>query len=179
MLNKLFYLFLIFFIVVYFYFWYLAKKSRHGFIPEYNGTSLNICSANKNCVCSEVAEDKEHYLEPYSYKNVINDAGQTSKVADIIWQSLMIAIKKAGGLVNTRSSYYASATFESAFFGFVDDFEVRLDVDKKLIHFRSASRVGRSDFGVNRKRVQKLIVLLEANLSELQNKLLKSKSSHQ
>ena len=37
---------------------------------------------------------------------------------------------------------------------FVDDFELYIDSRQNLLHFRSASRVGRSDFGTNRKRVE-------------------------
>ncbi len=47
---------------------------------------------------------------------------------------------------------YLHVEFTSAFFRFVDDVEFLLDDEKKLIHVRSASRVGNSDFGVNRKR---------------------------
>ena len=41
-------------------------------------------------------------------------------------------------------------------FRFVDDINVILDADAELIHIRSASRVGHSDFGVNRKRIEAL-----------------------
>jgi len=42
------------------------------------------------------------------------------------------------------------------FFRFVDDIELRLEEDEGVVQVRSASRVGRSDFGVNRKRVERL-----------------------
>jgi len=38
--------------------------------------------------------------------------------------------------------------------GFVDDVEFLLDEKAGVIHVRSASRLGRSDFGVNRDRVE-------------------------
>lgn len=41
-------------------------------------------------------------------------------------------------------------------FRFVDDVEIRFDDAAKLIHFRSASRLGRSDFGVNRRRMEEV-----------------------
>ena len=41
-------------------------------------------------------------------------------------------------------------------FRFVDDLECRLDAENRVIHVRSASRVGYSDLGVNRKRVERL-----------------------
>jgi len=44
--------------------------------------------------------------------------------------------------------------FRSLFFRFVDDVELYVDEQTKVIHFRSASRMGYSDLGVNRKRMQ-------------------------
>jgi len=51
---------------------------------------------------------------------------------------------------------YLHAEFTSTFFRFVDDVEFLLDDGKKLIHVRSASRVGYYDFGVNRSRVEEI-----------------------
>ena len=48
------------------------------------------------------------------------------------------------------------AEFRSAFFRFVDDVTFIFDDDARLIHFRSASRTGYYDFGVNRKRMEKI-----------------------
>jgi len=49
---------------------------------------------------------------------------------------------------------YLYAEFKSAGMGFVDDVEFSIDAEKKVIHVRSASRVGYSDLGVNRKRIE-------------------------
>jgi uncharacterized protein (DUF1499 family) len=51
---------------------------------------------------------------------------------------------------------YIHTEFRSAIFGFVDDVEFLFDDKAKLIHFRSASRTGYYDFGVNRKRMNKI-----------------------
>jgi len=51
--------------------------------------------------------------------------------------------------------------FRSNVFRFVDDVEFLFDREKKLIHVRSASRVGYSDLGVNRKRVEKIRSLFQ------------------
>jgi len=48
------------------------------------------------------------------------------------------------------------AECHSLVFHFVDDVEVRFDDRAKLIHYRSASRLGRSDFGVNRDRMEQV-----------------------
>jgi uncharacterized protein (DUF1499 family) len=46
------------------------------------------------------------------------------------------------------------AECRSLIFRFADDVEIRFDDAAKLVHFRSASRLGRKDFGVNRKRME-------------------------
>ena len=46
-------------------------------------------------------------------------------------------------------------------FSFVDDINVVLDTETNLIHIRSASRKGHSDFGVNRKRIEALRLQLQ------------------
>ena len=54
----------------------------------------------------------------------------------------------------TKDERYIHAEFRSEWFRFVDDVEFCFDEQKNIIHVRSASRVGYSDFGVNRKRVE-------------------------
>ena len=56
---------------------------------------------------------------------------------------------------------YIHAECSSAVFGFVDDLELHLRAAQKLIAVRSASRLGHSDFGVNRKRVENLRTRLQ------------------
>jgi uncharacterized protein (DUF1499 family) len=51
---------------------------------------------------------------------------------------------------------YMHAEFTSRIFRFVDDVEFVIDDAHKVIHFRSASRLGYSDFGVNRKRMEEI-----------------------
>jgi len=61
-----------------------------------------------------------------------------------------------GGIIQVEKDNYLAATFISSIFGFVDDLEIRIEPGQKTIHLRSASRVGRGDGGVNRKRVEQL-----------------------
>jgi uncharacterized protein (DUF1499 family) len=51
---------------------------------------------------------------------------------------------------------YLHAECRSRLFRFVDDVELVLDGEAKLIHFRSAARLGRRDFGVNRERMESI-----------------------
>ena len=49
---------------------------------------------------------------------------------------------------------YLYAEFRSKTFGYIDDFEARVDAAASVIHLRSASRLGHSDRGFNRARVE-------------------------
>jgi len=59
-------------------------------------------------------------------------------------------------LIVTETPAYLHAEFTSAIMRFVDDVEFSLDESTKSINMRSASRLGKSDLGVNRKRVEEL-----------------------
>lgn len=61
----------------------------------------------------------------------------------------------------TRTPEYVHAEFTSFFFRFVDDVELLLDAPAGVIHFRSASRVGRGDLGANRRRLERIRRLFE------------------
>jgi uncharacterized protein (DUF1499 family) len=60
-----------------------------------------------------------------------------------------------------RRENYLHTTFTSLVFRFVDDVEFYADSQSQLLHFRSASRVGYSDLGANRKRMDRITQLLE------------------
>jgi len=51
---------------------------------------------------------------------------------------------------------YLHITFTSQFFRFTDDVEFHFVEEAPVIHVRSASRVGYSDLGVNRRRIEKI-----------------------
>jgi uncharacterized protein (DUF1499 family) len=61
-----------------------------------------------------------------------------------------------------EATNYLHAQCASALFGFVDDLELHLRASANLIAVRSASRVGHSDMGVNRRRVERLRAALRA-----------------
>ena len=67
-----------------------------------------------------------------------------------------------GAKIKQQSPEYLYAVFTSKLMRFKDDVEVYLDHENKLIHFRSASRVGYSDLGVNRKRYKAFVQALAA-----------------
>ena len=61
----------------------------------------------------------------------------------------------------TTTPNYLHAEFKIAVFGFVDDVECVLEPESGTIQIRSASRVGHSDLGVNRRRVEKIRAAFE------------------
>jgi uncharacterized protein (DUF1499 family) len=114
--------------------------------------TLAPCPESPNCVSSQ-AQDPGHFIAPFS---IIGDT-------DKAWAALRIAILGKGRMVITQETpgtIDAEAT--SLIFRFVDDITAILDADAQLIHIRSASRKGYSDFGVNRKRIEALRWQLQA-----------------
>ncbi|MDX8395225.1 MAG: DUF1499 domain-containing protein [Mariprofundaceae bacterium] len=108
---------------------------------------LKACSNSPNCVCSESASDvnTRHAIAPFKIKN--NDQA---------WAWIKQAVISNNGQITHETNDYLHAEFTSRLFRFVDDVEIRLAHATPLIHIRSASRVGRSDFGANQRRVEQL-----------------------
>jgi uncharacterized protein (DUF1499 family) len=112
---------------------------------------LPLCRDSPNCVSSQ-AEDAPHFIAPFRI------SGSPEKA----WQALKKALNSQSRMVitdETADTLHAEAT--SLIFRFVDDINAILDTDMNLIHIRSASRTGYSDFGVNRKRIEALRVQLQ------------------
>lgn len=109
--------------------------------------NIKACSkSKKNCV-STVNTSSYHQIEPISYfcdagaaMNHLRNALHSMENAEIAEQS------------NNR----LHAVFKSKVLKFKDDVEFFLDPGEKKIHFRSASRIGYYDFGVNRKRMEEI-----------------------
>lgn len=109
---------------------------------------LSECPQSPNCVCTQSAS-REHWMEPL----IIRDPASI----DAEWDRLsrVVAEMKGASLI-TETDNYQHVEFRTPFFGFVDDVELFLDRESQRIHFRSASRVGYSDLGLNRKRMEEL-----------------------
>jgi uncharacterized protein (DUF1499 family) len=104
---------------------------------------LAPCPLSPNCVSSQ-SIDKEHAIEPLIY------AMSTLAAHDAL-KKIILGMKRAE--IITDSGVYIHAEFTSAIWRFVDDVEFYFDEKAKTVHIRSASRLGKSDFGVNRKRM--------------------------
>ena len=124
----------------------LALLSKSGKPPGLVAGKLSLCPDKPNCVSSEQHNDAGHYLEPVALQSAASPDPLTV---------IKGVIADMGGVIQEQDGGYIAATFSSPVFGFVDDLEVRVDPGERLVHIRSASRVGYGDAGVNRKRVER------------------------
>ncbi len=107
---------------------------------------LKSCPPTPNCVCSQSpSSDTQHYVEPLDYDGTPQEA--MAKLKQVIQSQERTKIIE-------ESSNYIYTEFTTKLMGFVDDVEFSLDEAAKVIHVRSASRLGKSDLGVNRQRVE-------------------------
>ena len=109
---------------------------------------LRPCPKSPNCVSSE-SDSTSSRIEPLSFQ------GRPEKA----WGDLKETIRELGGKIQEEHDGYLWATFATRLFRFVDDVEFRMVSSDGMIHVRSGSRVGHSDLGVNRRRVEKLRTL--------------------
>lgn len=111
-----------------------------------DGTFLP-CPDSPNCV-SSMTEDADHSIEPISYTNMTRD------------EAVLLLVKviemETNSIITFSDDSYLHAEFRSKVFRFVDDVEFYFPPDEQIIHVKSAARVGYSDMGVNRKRVEHL-----------------------
>jgi uncharacterized protein (DUF1499 family) len=108
---------------------------------------LPDCPATPNCVSTQT-ESNRHRMMPIAFQGSGKDA----------FERLKLAISRSFTRVKLteEKNNYLRYEFSSLLFRFVDDVEFLLDNEKQLIHFRSASRVGYSDLGANRRRMTKI-----------------------
>jgi uncharacterized protein (DUF1499 family) len=119
-----------------------------------NEGRLLACKRSPNCVSSQAERsDAEHYIEPIRFKGTTVQAMVAAKRAVDLMERSAIVREESG---------YLYAEFRSKLLGYVDDLELLFDQNAGVLHVRSASRLGRRDFGVNRARVEKLRRLIEA-----------------
>jgi len=106
---------------------------------------LRPCPATPNCVCSEYQVESA-FVEPLTYTTTAEQA----------WAKIKQVISETGGSLIVEDADYLRVVYETPLLRYVDDVEFRQDKNLHRIHVRSASRVGKSDMGVNRKRVEKI-----------------------
>lgn len=122
-----------------------------------SGGQLAPCPASPNCVSSR-ATDAAHAIAPFALDRSPGAAKEELRSA--------IANLPRAKLISETENYL-HFEFRSLLFRFVDDVEFHLDDQTHSIHVRSASRVGHSDLGVNRRRVEAIRALLPAGMRQV------------
>ena len=118
--------------------------------PENLGVAngqLAKCPTSPNCVSTQ-AEDALHSMEPIPF---VGSATEFLEKIKIVVDSEFCRAK-----LMSESESYLRFEFKSLVFRFIDDVEFFVDDEMSVVHFRSAARVGHSDLGTNRKRMNKI-----------------------
>ena len=104
---------------------------------------LAPCPSSPNCVCSD-ATDAEHNIAPIACKSPETAIATLKSIIQALERTAIIQV----------SADYLYAEFTSALMGYVDDVEFYISAGTNVVQVRSASRLGKSDLGVNRKRIE-------------------------
>lgn len=107
---------------------------------------LSPCPSKPNCVSSQ-ATDPTHFIAPLDFPV---PATTTQRAL------LELLPQMEGAKLVTAEPIYIRAEFTSKTMKYVDDVEFLIDPLSNIVHLRSASRLGYSDLGVNRKRVEEI-----------------------
>lgn len=148
-MQKLFYILGAIIILIIIAFFVLGIVSKKGQALGLKNGQLQACVSTKNCVISESINGDTNTIEALAF----------SGDKTVFFHKVKAAVESLNGKIVTTEPDYIAATFTSSIFGFVDDLELRVTDDNQL-HFRSASRIGRSDLGANKKRVDTLKALI-------------------
>jgi uncharacterized protein (DUF1499 family) len=105
---------------------------------------LAPCKRTPNCVSSQAdPADREHYIAPIAFRGSMEAL-----------RGAVESMERASVILVERDYLYAE--YRTRLLRYVDDVELYYDERLGVVHVRSASRLGRRDFGVNRKRVEAL-----------------------
>ncbi|MFK8066941.1 MAG: DUF1499 domain-containing protein [Gammaproteobacteria bacterium] len=113
------------------------------------------CPDSPNCACSQNVTDNSydsgnsnnHKIAPFIFGD--NPENDMLRLKNIL-------IYKKGLAVITSNKNYIHAECKTPMMGFVDDLEFYCEPDQNICHVRSASRLGHSDFGKNRSRIEEI-----------------------
>jgi uncharacterized protein (DUF1499 family) len=117
-------------------------------------TKLDPCPSSPNCVSTQTS-DEGHAIAPFRYRKSRAEAKESLK--EVIRSLPRMQLVE-------EDEIYLHYEATSLLLRFVDDVEFLLDDETKTIHFRSASRTGYGDLGVNRKRMEQVRALVEQRL---------------
>ena len=112
---------------------------------------LWVCPSTPNCVVSQGA-DESHAIAPIVYTGSREDARN--------WLIKVLGVVPRTEIL-TQTDDYIRVKSTSRLMGFVDDSEFYLPADEPVIHMRAAARLGESDLGVNRRRLEQIRLALQ------------------
>ena len=115
---------------------------------------LPPCPSSPNCVSTQT-QDEGHAIAPLRYRKSRVEAKEALK--EVIRSLPRMKLTE-------EDESYLHYEFTSLLLRFVDDVEFLFDDETKTLHFRSASRTGYGDLGVNRKRMEQVRALVEQKL---------------
>jgi len=116
---------------------------------------LAPCPRTPNCVSTEAPPGSSKRMDPIPYTGSLDEA--RARLLRVVRDYPRTRIVSDPSL----EPHYLKAECRSQIFRFVDDVEFVFNEAAKQIHFRSASRLGRKDFGVNRKRMEEIRAAFE------------------
>lgn len=119
-----------------------------------NPRTLGPCPTSPNCVSTQ-AQDESHAIAPIRYRKSKAEAKEALK-------EIIRSLPRMKLVEEDETYLHFKAT--SLLLRFVDDVEFLFDDETKTIHFRSASRTGYGDLGVNRKRMEQVRALVGGKL---------------
>jgi len=120
-------------------------------LPLESALHLAPCPASPNCVSTQAdPSDSVHRIEPLRWPQ-----GMTPEAVLDALEAVLASEPRTA--VVLREGPRLEATFTSRAFRFVDDLVVVVDGATRTLHLRSAARLGQGDFGVNRRRAERLL----------------------
>ncbi len=123
-------------------FFSIILTSCSGNKPMSIGNPLSPCPKSPNCISSQ-SQDESHYVAPFVYTGS----------QQLAFEQLVLVIRNYPRTkIVTETENYLHVECKSKWFGFIDDLEFLFETAQE-IQVRSASRLGYSDFGVNRHRI--------------------------
>ena len=127
----------------------MLGRMRPDNLGVQNG-QLAACPPSPNCVSTQ-AERVEQKIQP------LKQVGSTDEVRKALTNAVN-SMPRTKFVTDDTDYFHIECT--SLICRYVDDLEIWIDDQNQVIHARSASRVGYSDLGVNRKRVEDLFTKL-------------------
>ena len=121
--------------------------------PATPAGQLRPCPRSPNCVSTEAA-DAGHAMAPLPFRGSAAEAQARARAALLAEPRTRVVAERPG---------YLHAEARTRVMRFVDDVEIVVDSAAGRVRFRSASRVGHSDLGVNRERMDRFVQRFRAS----------------